>query len=161
MTSRIVRALKSPTRLPEDPFIKDHYSDDFWLRYSAAIYPALVKYLYSEQISDQRLRETADAVEAYVTASSERDEKKTASLYMDRVYGDSDHYLRLSVSGVGFLSVQWLMDGYTIFRDAYCKVTQGMPYESLVRLSNAVNQVEREGEVKDSPVGDGGSTPSK
>jgi hypothetical protein len=133
-------------------FVRQHYDDQFWLKYSSAIYPYLTKHIHSDNYSPEKLSEIAGAVEAYVDASSEKDEKKMSSLYMHRIYDDSDSFVRLTMAGVGTLAVDWWEIGYTTFRDAYCRVIEGMPYESLKVLTNALQSVQ-----SGSPSGKGSS----
>jgi len=123
-------------------FVRENYADEFWLAFSANLYSHLARFLYTGQGSTETIGEVASAVESYVDASSVKDESRMSSIYMTRVYGDSDHYLVLKVTGVGFLSVTWLVDSYAVFRDAYCKVTRGMPYERFSALSKAFDELE-------------------
>lgn len=105
-------------------FIKQHHDDLFWLSFSQTIYPVLVKYLNSDSY-ETTVGEIAQVIENYVNASKEKDELKVSSQYMHRVYDDSDHFVTLTLSGIGFLAVTWLMDSYEIFREAHYQVTQG------------------------------------
>ncbi|MBK9131020.1 MAG: hypothetical protein IPM20_05185 [Gammaproteobacteria bacterium] len=125
-------------------FIKQYYNDEFWLKFSKAIYPFLYRHLHSDNYTDEQLTLLANAVEKYVSCAEDGDEKETSLHYMRRVYDDSDNFVKLLADGVGYLSVQWLMDAYEIFRDAYCTVTQGMSYESCKTILEAMEKIENE-----------------
>jgi len=106
-------------------YIKRAFPDAFWLTFSRSIYPLLANYLTSDAYGTT-VAEVAEAVEDYVAAAEARDEEKVATLYMRRVYDDSDHYLKMKMGGIGFMAVGWLMDSYQIFENAHRQI-QGAP----------------------------------
>ena len=123
-------------------FVKRFYDDEFWLKFSSAIYKYLYHHLYRDEYPNEQLISLANAIEKYVIYSESGDEKETSMHYMHRVYDDSDNFLKLLSGGVGYLSVGWLMDSYEIFRDAYFKVTQGVSYESYKLILESIEQVD-------------------
>jgi hypothetical protein len=125
-------------------FVKQYYDDEFWLQFSRAIYPFLCRHLHDKDYTSEKLSTLANAIEEYVSCAEDGDEKETSLHYMHRVYDDSDNFVKLLTGGVGYLSVQWLMDAYEIFRDAYFTVTQGMSYESYKTILEAMEKVENE-----------------
>lgn len=123
-------------------FIKQHYDDTFWLTFSQSLYPLMVKYLNSSSYSTT-VHEIAEAVEGYVDAAGEKDDKKMSLQYLHRVYDDSDHFFKLMLGGVSSLAVDWLADSYEIFRNAHCQVTQGMSYDSFKVITDAMKRAEK------------------
>jgi len=123
-------------------FIKQYYNDEFWLKFSKAIYPFLYRHLYSDNHTDEQLTLLANAVEKYVSFVEDGDEKETSLHYMHRVYDDSDNFVKLLAGGVGYLSVEWLMEPYKVFRNAYFTVAQGMSYESCKTILEAMEKIE-------------------
>lgn len=120
-------------------FVRQHYDDAFYVAFSAYLYPHLVKYLSSDSYAIN-IGQIAEAVEAYIDAASKGDNKKISLQYMRRVYDDSDHFVKLTVAGVGALAIDWFATGYEVFRDAYYKVTQGMSYESVRLITEAMHK---------------------
>lgn len=125
-------------------FVKQYYDDEFWLKFSRAIYPYLYRHLYGDGYTSEQLTALASAIEKYVYCAEDGDEKEASLHYMHRVYDDSDNFVKLLAGGVGYLSVQWLMDAYEIFRYAYFTVTQGMSYESYKIVLEAMEKIENE-----------------
>jgi hypothetical protein len=123
-------------------FVKQYYDDDFWLQFSRAVYPMLYRHLFGEDFTKEQLTELAIAIEKYVSYADDGDEKETSLHYMHRLYDDSDNFMKLLAGGVGYVSVQWLMDTYEIFRDAYFTVTQGMSYESYKTTLEAMDKID-------------------
>ena len=70
---------------------KQYYEDEFWLKFSRAIYHFLYRHLY---------------IEKYVSCAEDGDEKETSLHHMHRVYDDSDNFVKLLAGGLGYLSVQ-------------------------------------------------------
>ncbi len=126
-------------------FIKQHYDDAFWLTFSQSLYPLLVKYLNSDSYSTTA-GEVAGAVECYVDATVEKDDKQMSLQYLHRVYDDSDHFYKLMLGGVSSLAVDWLVESYEIFRNAHCQVTQGMSYDSFKIITETMEKVEKNSE---------------
>lgn len=125
-------------------FIKEHYNDEFWLKFSSAIYKNLYQHLYREEYENEQIASLANAVEKYVAYAEKGDDKEASMFYLHRVYDDSDNFLKLLTGGVGYLSIEWQMETYEIFRDAYCQVTQGISYESYKLIKEALEKVEEE-----------------
>lgn len=121
-------------------FVKQHYPDDFWLTFSNRIVPHLCQHLYGANGGGNAL-EVAKALEEYVDATTSKDVDRCSKAYMSRVYDDGDNFYKLTLGGIGFISVDFIADSYGIFRDAYCQVTQGMSYESLKEISDALAKV--------------------
>jgi hypothetical protein len=121
-------------------FIKQHYDDVFWLTFSQSLYPLLARYLNSETYHTTAA-ELAEAIEGYVTACLETDDKKLSLQYLHRVYDDSEHFYKLMLGGVSSLALDWLTTSYEIFRDAHCQVTQGMSYKSFKLITDAMEKV--------------------
>lgn len=126
-------------------FIKQHYDDAFWLTFSQSLYPLLVKYLNSDSYSTTA-GEVAGAVECYVDATVEKDDKQMSLQYLHRVYDDSDHFYKLMLGGVSSLAVDWLVESYEIFRNAHCQVTQGMSYDSFKIITETMEKIEKNSE---------------
>jgi hypothetical protein len=122
-------------------FIKQHYPDDFWLTFSNRIVPYLCQHLYGANGSGHAL-EVAKALEEYVDATASKDVDRCSKAYMSRVYDDSDNFFKLTLGGIGFISVDFIMDSYGIFRDAHCQVTQGMSYDSVKAITDALEKVQ-------------------
>lgn len=127
-------------------FIWQHYDDAFWLAFSQSLYPLLVKYLNSDSYSTTA-GEIAEAVEGYVDAVVEKDDKKMSLQYLHRVYDDSDHFFKLMLGGVSSLAVDWFVTSYEIFRNAHCQVTQGMSYDSFKVITEAMDKVKKNSET--------------
>jgi hypothetical protein len=121
-------------------FVKQHYSDSFWLTFSIRVVAHLCQHLYGAN-GDGRALEVAKALEEYVDAATSKDVDRCSNEYMSRVYDDSDNFYRIARAGIGHISVQFLSDGYEIFRDAHCVVTQGMSYKSLKAITDAIEIV--------------------
>ena len=122
-------------------FIKQHYSDSFWLTFSNRIIPHLCHHLYGANGGGHAL-EVAKALEEYVDATTSKDVDRCSKAYMSRVYDDSDNFYKLTLGGIGFISVDFIADSYGIFRDAHCQVTQGMSYNSLKAITDALEKVQ-------------------
>ena len=58
-------------------FVKQYYGDEFWLKYSRAIYPLLLCHIYEDGYTNEQLTLLADAIEKYVSYAENRDEKET------------------------------------------------------------------------------------
>lgn len=129
-------------------FIHQHYEDAFWLKFSQALYPLLVKYLNSDSYCTTSV-EIAKAVEGYVDAAIEKDDKKMSLQYLQRVYDDSDHSFKLMLGGVSALAIDWLSTAYDLFRNAHCQAIQGMSYASFKAIADAMEKVQSSSEVID------------
>lgn len=125
-------------------FIKQNYPDSFWLAFSSQVTPYLCRHIYGVR-GEERFSEVAQAVESYVDdfASAERVDL-CAQSYLARVYDDSDNFLKIKLGGIGFIGFDFIAHTYEIFRDAYCKVTQGMSYESVKLIAETLETIEAE-----------------
>ena len=63
---------------------------------------------------------------------------------MRRVYDDNENYLKMMLSGIPNLAIDSSLNVFEAMRDAYYKVTQGMSYESAVKIAEALEQVKNE-----------------
>jgi hypothetical protein len=124
-------------------FVRRHYDDAFWLAFSQSLYPLLATYLRSDSYSTTAL-EVAEAVEGYVDAVVEEDDKKLSLQYLHRVYDDSDHFSKLLLGGVSSLASEWLFNAYDAFREAHCQITKGMSYKSIKAITEAIERVKQE-----------------
>lgn len=121
-------------------FVKEHYPDDFWLAFSNHIVPRLCQHMYGAS-GAERAPEIARTLEEYVDATTSKDVDRCSKLYMYRVYDDSDNFYKLTFGGVGYISVEFIASVYEVFRDVHCQVTQGMSYNSLKILTEALESV--------------------
>ncbi|MCK9202322.1 MAG: hypothetical protein M0P59_05840 [Gallionella sp.] len=125
-------------------FIKQNYPDSFWLAFSSQVAPYLCRHIYGAR-GDEHFSEVAQAVESYVDGFVSEDRVDLcAQNYLARVYDDSDNFFKLKFGGVGFIGFDFIAHTYEAFRDAYCQVTQGMSYESVKLIAEALEKIEAE-----------------
>lgn len=120
-------------------FVKQHYPDDFWLAFSNRVVPHLCQHMYGS--GEGHELEVAKALEEYVDATASEDIDRCSKSYMSRVYDDSDNFYKLALGGIGYISTEFIMSTYEMFRDAYYQVTQGMSYKSLKAITDALEKV--------------------
>ncbi len=120
-------------------FVKQHYPDDFWLAFSNCVVPHLCRHMYGS--GGGRELEVEKALEEYVDATTLEDVDRCSKAYMSRVYDDSDNFYKLTLGGIGYISAEFIMSTYNIFRGAYYQITQGMSYKSLKLISYALETV--------------------
>lgn len=116
-------------------FVKQHYPDEFWLAFSNRIVPYLCLHMYGAS-GEARTLDVAKAIEEYVDATASKDVDRCSKIYMSRVYNDSDNFYKLTLGGIGYISTEFIVSTYEIFRDSYCQVTQGMSYKSLKAITD-------------------------
>jgi len=46
----------------------------------------------------------------------------------------------MRIGGIGKIAIDEIAAMYELFRDAYCKVIQGMPYETYRQLKEAIEK---------------------
>ena len=85
---------------------KQYYEDEFWLKFSRAIYHFLYRHLYGDVYTIEQLAALANAIEKYVSCAEDGDEKETSLHHMHRVYDDSDNFVKPLAGGLDYLSVQ-------------------------------------------------------
>jgi len=127
-------------------FIKQNYDDQFYIRYFSNLYKPIAGHMYGEPTKEQ-ISDTRDALEGYINsiANEEDDELRGFSTqYMRRVYDDNENYLKMMLSGIPNLAIDSSLNVFEAMRDAYYKVTQGMSYESAVKIAEALEQVKNE-----------------
>lgn len=73
----------------------------------------------------------------YSRAAVAEDFKALSTLYMRRVYDDSDYYLRMLHAGVGDTAVIEITGMYEVLRDQYFETVIGHSYETEVLLRDA------------------------
>lgn len=124
-------------------FLKKHYSDEFFLQFLDRVQAPLVHHLGSTGLEVDRpgIRQ---GVETYVEAAANHDPDKCADLYLRRLYDDNPHFLRIKFAGIGYIGANQLISAFEVFREAYCKVTQGVSYATLASASAALEQVRNE-----------------
>ncbi len=62
--------------------------------------------------------DVGQALDNYVRHSLAGETKKVETLYMTRMYDDSPHYVRMKVSGIGALAVDYIDSSFDIFKEA-------------------------------------------
>ncbi|MCK9387229.1 MAG: hypothetical protein M0Q22_02385 [Sulfuritalea sp.] len=125
-------------------FIKQNYSDSFWLAFSRQVVVHLCRHIHGER-DETHFLEVANAVESYVDGFVSDDRVDLcAQSYLTRVYGDSENFFKLKFGGVGFVGFDFIAQTYEVFRNAYCLVTQGMSYESVNLIAEALEKIENE-----------------
>ena len=100
--------------------------------------------------SPSRLFSSAQAIRHDGLKSNDVD--LCANTYLKRIYDDSDHYLRMKAAGIGFISCDHIASHYEVFRDAHCRVTQGMSYDSFKAINNALEKVQAEKAQQNTPA---------
>ncbi|MDR9766441.1 hypothetical protein RJP56_10295 [Shewanella baltica] len=124
--------------------IKQYYDDSFYLKYFSAIYKSVAMHMYSEPTPDE-IRDTRDALESYVNfiVNPEDEElKEFKRQYLYRIYDDNNNFCKLMLAGIGSLPIYTALATFELMRDAYYKVTQGIPYESAKLIVEAMEKVE-------------------
>ena len=126
--------------------IKLYYDDQFYLKYFSKLYTPVAEHIYGEPTKEQII-DTRDALEVYISSiADEEDEdlKAFSTQYMRRIYDDNDNYFKMKFAGIPSLAIDSSLTIFEAVCDACCRVTQGMPYESAVKLAEALEQVKSE-----------------
>jgi hypothetical protein len=126
--------------------VKQYYDDSFYLKYFSLIYKAVAIHMYSDPTSDE-ISDTRNALESYVNFLAnpeDEDLKEFQKQYLRRIYDDNDNFYKLMLGGIGSLAINSSLSTFEVMRDAYYKVTQGMPYESAKLIAKAMEKLESE-----------------
>lgn len=127
-------------------FIKKNYTGQFYNKYLLSLYEPVAEHMYGEPTPEQ-VADTRDVLEAYINfiACEEGDELDGfSSQYMRRIYDDNDNFLKMMLSGIPNLAISSCLNMFEAMRDAYYKVTEGMSYESAVKLVDELDRMENE-----------------
>lgn len=102
-------------------FIKRAYDDVFWLTFSSDIAAPLTRQIFSSGW-EERLEDTAEALDRYVSLMSNGNLSECSQFYMTRLYDDNSKFLRMKIAGIGDIAPSQIMDAYEIMQDAYTTV---------------------------------------
>lgn len=124
-------------------FVKQAYSDEFWMAFSQHVVVHLKAHVTSTglQVDEDGLRE---ALEQYALAGESAEVDKIETQYMRRIFDDNPNYTRMKLSGIGGLASSFILDTHEIFGNAYYQVTQGCTYEVYKKLPESMQQAKRD-----------------
>ena len=132
-------------------FVKQQYPDSFWLAFLNRVSELLVEHINGDRV-DLKYQEIAEAIEQYVDGWNSNDVDLCANTYLKRVYDDNDRFVTIKLGGLGFMACDFIASTYEVFRDAYCKVTQGMSFESVKAINEALEKVKAEKAQQNTPA---------
>jgi hypothetical protein len=124
-------------------FVKQAYSDEFWMAFSQHVVVHLKAHVTSTglRVDEDGLRE---ALEQYTLAGESAAVDKIETQYMTRIYDDNPNYIQMKLSGIGGLASCFILDTHEIFRSAYFQVTQGCTYGVYKKLPESIREAKRD-----------------
>jgi hypothetical protein len=95
-------------------FVKDTFSDTFFLRFLASLPAQLEEFSASCSVPEDR-GSYLKALEEYVASIAVEDAQAVHRLYIERVYAENPNWVKLSASGVGRIADGFIKAGIEAF----------------------------------------------
>jgi hypothetical protein len=95
-------------------FVKDVFSDKFYLRFLASL-PVQLEAFAEKSAAPENRSSYLQALEQYVAFVAAEDGRAVHRLYLERVYGDNPNYVRLAAAGIGRIADEFIKAGIEAF----------------------------------------------